>query len=155
MKFNEIFKMFFMAAVLMAGLSACSVDEPAAGGPVQGDKVAPLTSDAVAGELLVRFDKFGAVTKKNKLYGRIILNNKRAQRNSLYAFWNINISAAVEIKVRRARYFLPSFLKHDCFKQWSTDKSRAACILHFNTARNKYSLKRVAICKCRASYFDK
>lgn len=57
MKFNEIFKMFFMAAVLMAGLSACSVDEPAAGGPVQGDKVAPLTSDAVAGELLVRFDE--------------------------------------------------------------------------------------------------
>ena len=56
----------------MAGLSACSLDEPVTG--VEPQKVAPVGTDAVAGELLGRFDdsvseildKAGLITKSGE-----------------------------------------------------------------------------------------
>ena len=56
----------------MAGLSACSLDEPVTG--VEPQKVSPVSADAVAGELLVRFDegvseildKAGLITKSGE-----------------------------------------------------------------------------------------
>lgn len=57
----------------MAGLSACSLDEPVTG--VEPQKVSPVSADAVAGELLVRFDegvseildKAGLITKSGEV----------------------------------------------------------------------------------------
>ena len=54
---NNIYKLVFMTAALLAGLSSCSVDDPVSGGAMQPEKVAPVSDDAVAGELLVRFDE--------------------------------------------------------------------------------------------------
>ena len=45
---------YVLAAVLFAGLTACSVEGPDAGDPVE--KVPEVSQDALAGELLVRFD---------------------------------------------------------------------------------------------------
>ena len=45
-----------MAAALLAGLSACSIEEPVTGGANEPSKVAPAGEGVVAGELLVRFD---------------------------------------------------------------------------------------------------
>ena len=52
---KNIYKIFLMAGALVAGLSACSLDEPVTGAEPQ--KVSPVSADAVAGELLVRFDE--------------------------------------------------------------------------------------------------
>ena len=72
MNMKNIYKIVLMAGVLMAGLSACSLDEPVTG--VEPQKVAPVSTDAVAGELLVRFDesvseildKAGLITKSGE-----------------------------------------------------------------------------------------
>jgi subtilisin family serine protease len=53
---KNIYIKVFMAAALLAGLSACSVEEPVTGGTNEPVKVAPVGEDVVAGELLVRFD---------------------------------------------------------------------------------------------------
>ena len=45
-----------MAAVLMSGLAACSVKEPATGILTDADKAPQITEDVVDGQLLVRFD---------------------------------------------------------------------------------------------------
>ena len=45
-----------MAAVLMSGLAACSVKEPATGIQTDLDKTPQMTEDVVDGQLLVRFD---------------------------------------------------------------------------------------------------
>ena len=55
MNMKNIYKIFLMAGALVAGLSACSLDEPVTGAEPQ--KVSPVSADAVAGELLVRFDE--------------------------------------------------------------------------------------------------
>ena len=55
---KNIYRIVFTAAVLLAGLSACSVEEPVTGGGVnEPEKVSPAGSDVVTGELLVRFDE--------------------------------------------------------------------------------------------------
>jgi subtilisin family serine protease len=54
---KNIYRIIFMAAVLLAGLSACSVEEPVTGGVNEPEKVSPVGSDVVTGELLVRFDE--------------------------------------------------------------------------------------------------
>ena len=46
----------FSIIALAAGLSSCSVEGPLSEGVREPQKVSPVTSDAVAGELLVRFD---------------------------------------------------------------------------------------------------
>ena len=56
MHMKNIYIKVFMAAALLAGLSACSVEEPVTGGTNEPVKVAPVGEDVVAGELLVRFD---------------------------------------------------------------------------------------------------
>ncbi len=53
---KNIYIKVFMAAALLAGLSACSVEEPVTGGTNEPAKVSPVGEDVVAGELLVRFD---------------------------------------------------------------------------------------------------
>ena len=45
-----------MAAVLLAGLASCSVEEPATGTDTEVQKTPQLTEDVVQGQLLVRFD---------------------------------------------------------------------------------------------------
>lgn len=45
-----------MAAVLMAGFAACSVEGPETGTLTEGDKAPMITEDVVKGQLLVRFD---------------------------------------------------------------------------------------------------
>ena len=45
-----------MAAVLMAGFAACSVEGPETGTQTEGDKAPMITEDVVKGQLLVRFD---------------------------------------------------------------------------------------------------
>ena len=57
MHMKDIYRIIFMAAVLLAGLSACSVEEPVTGGVNEPEKVSPAGSDVVKGELLVRFDE--------------------------------------------------------------------------------------------------
>lgn len=57
MHMKNIYRIIFMAAVLLAGLSACSVEEPVTGGVNEPEKVSPVGSDVVTGELLVRFDE--------------------------------------------------------------------------------------------------
>lgn len=47
---------YVMAAVLMSGLAACSVKEPATGIQTDIDKTPQMTEDVVDGQLLVRFD---------------------------------------------------------------------------------------------------
>ena len=47
---------YVMAAVLMSGLAACSVKEPATGIQTDIDKTPQLSEDVVDGQLLVRFD---------------------------------------------------------------------------------------------------
>jgi len=54
---KNIYRIVFMAVALVAGLSACSVEEPVTGGSTEIEKVAPAGSDVIAGELLVRFDE--------------------------------------------------------------------------------------------------
>ena len=54
MKFN--IKISIIAAALIAGLAACSVEEPLVSGPDAQDKVSPIAEDVLGGELLVRFD---------------------------------------------------------------------------------------------------
>ena len=69
---KNIYKIVLMAGALVTGLSACSLDEPVTG--VEPQKVAPVSVDAVAGELLVRFDegvseildKAGLITKSGE-----------------------------------------------------------------------------------------
>ena len=56
MHMKNIYIKVFMAAALLAGLSACSVEEPVTGGADVPEKVAPAGEGVVAGELLVRFD---------------------------------------------------------------------------------------------------
>ena len=51
------FKIFMSVIALAAGLSACSVKEPVAGVSDQPQKISPVSGDALAGELLVRFDE--------------------------------------------------------------------------------------------------
>ena len=53
---KNIYIKVFMAAALLAGLSACSVEEPVTDGANVPEKVAPAGEGVVAGELLVRFD---------------------------------------------------------------------------------------------------
>ena len=53
---KNIYIKVFMAAALLAGLSACSIEEPVTGGANEPSKVAPAGEGVVAGELLVRFD---------------------------------------------------------------------------------------------------
>ena len=73
MNMKNIYKIVLMAGALMAGLSACSLDEPVTG--VEPQKVSPVSADAVAGELLVRFDegvseildKAGLITKSGEV----------------------------------------------------------------------------------------
>ena len=47
---------YVMAAVLMAGFAACSVEGPETGTLTEGDKAPMITEDVVKGQLLVRFD---------------------------------------------------------------------------------------------------
>lgn len=47
---------YVMAAVLMAGFAACSVEGPETGTQTEGDKAPMITEDVVKGQLLVRFD---------------------------------------------------------------------------------------------------
>ena len=56
MHMKNIYIKVFMAAALLAGLSACSVEEPVTDGANVPEKVAPAGEGVVAGELLVRFD---------------------------------------------------------------------------------------------------
>ena len=66
---KNIYGIIFLAASMIAGLSACSMEEPFTEDAPQ--KVSPVSVDAVSGELLVRFDegvadildKAGVVTK--------------------------------------------------------------------------------------------
>ena len=57
MHMKNIYRIIFTAALLLAGLSACSVEEPVTGGVNAPEKVSPVGSDVVTGELLVRFDE--------------------------------------------------------------------------------------------------
>ena len=57
MHMKNIYRIIFTAALLLAGLSACSVEEPVTGGANEPEKVSPVGSDVVTGELLVRFDE--------------------------------------------------------------------------------------------------
>lgn len=54
---KNIYGIILMAVALIAGLASCDVKEPLAGEPELHDKVSPVSTDAVAGELLVRFDE--------------------------------------------------------------------------------------------------
>lgn len=47
---------YVMAAVLMAGLAACSVEGPETGSLTEGNKAPLITEDVLGGQLLVRFD---------------------------------------------------------------------------------------------------
>lgn len=47
---------YAMAAVLLTGLSACSVDVPETGALAEDKNTPQLTEDVVQGQLLVRFD---------------------------------------------------------------------------------------------------
>ena len=47
---------YVLASVLMTGLTACSIDEQKVESGLDSPKVSQLTSDVVAGQLLVRFD---------------------------------------------------------------------------------------------------
>ena len=49
-------KSIILAAVLLAGLASCSVEEPATGTDTEVQKTPQLTEDVVQGQLLVRFD---------------------------------------------------------------------------------------------------
>lgn len=49
-------KSMILAAVLLAGLASCSVEEPATGTDTEVQKTPQLTEDVVQGQLLVRFD---------------------------------------------------------------------------------------------------
>ena len=57
MHMKNIFRIFLLAAAILFGLSACSVEEPVSGGPNEPVKVAPAGADVIKGELLVRFDE--------------------------------------------------------------------------------------------------
>ena len=52
---KNINKIVLLAGILVMGFSACSLDEPVT--DVETPKVSPVVTDAVAGELLVRFDE--------------------------------------------------------------------------------------------------
>ena len=55
MNMKNINKIVLLAGILVMGFSACSLDEPVT--DVETPKVSPVVTDAVAGELLVRFDE--------------------------------------------------------------------------------------------------
>ena len=54
---KNIYRLIFTTAVIAASLTACSVEEPVTGAVKEPQKVSPVSDDAVAGELLVRFDE--------------------------------------------------------------------------------------------------
>ena len=54
---KNIYRLIFTTAVIAASLTACSVEEPVTGAVKEPLKVSPVSDDAVAGELLVRFDE--------------------------------------------------------------------------------------------------
>ena len=54
---KNIYRTIVLAAVIAAGLSACSIEEPVTGNLNEPQKVSPVSEGAVAGELLVRFDE--------------------------------------------------------------------------------------------------
>ena len=54
---KNIYGIILMTAAMVAGLASCDVKEPLAGEPEHSIKVSPVSTDAVAGELLVRFDE--------------------------------------------------------------------------------------------------
>ena len=56
MKMKSSYKIFIVAAALMSGLTACSVEEALNGVELEQDKVSQISEGAVSGELLVRFD---------------------------------------------------------------------------------------------------
>lgn len=53
---NTIFKISIVAAAFMTGFSACSVEDVVPVQPDLSEKVAPVSQEALEGELLVRFD---------------------------------------------------------------------------------------------------
>lgn len=57
MHMKNIYRTIVLAAVIAAGLSACSIEEPVTGNLNEPQKVSPVSEGAVAGELLVRFDE--------------------------------------------------------------------------------------------------
>ena len=57
MDMKNIYRLIFTTAVIAASLTACSVEEPVTGAVKEPQKVSPVSNDAVAGELLVRFDE--------------------------------------------------------------------------------------------------
>ena len=57
MDMKNIYRLIFTTAVIAASLTACSVEEPVTGAVKEPQKVSPVSDDAVAGELLVRFDE--------------------------------------------------------------------------------------------------
>ena len=54
---KNIYRLILTTTVIAASLAACSVEDPVAGVPEEPLKVSPVSDDAVAGELLVRFDE--------------------------------------------------------------------------------------------------
>lgn len=54
---KNIYRLIFTTALIAASLTACSVEEPVTGAVKEPQKVSPVSDDAVAGELLVRFDE--------------------------------------------------------------------------------------------------
>ena len=57
MDMKNIYRLILTTTVIAASLAACSVEDPVAGVPEEPLKVSPVSDDAVAGELLVRFDE--------------------------------------------------------------------------------------------------
>jgi len=57
MDMKNIYRFIFTTAVIAASLTACSVEEPVTGAVKEPQKVSHVSDDAVAGELLVRFDE--------------------------------------------------------------------------------------------------
>ena len=57
MDMKNIYRLIFTTALIAASLTACSVEEPVTGAVKEPQKVSPVSDDAVAGELLVRFDE--------------------------------------------------------------------------------------------------
>ena len=54
---KNIYRLILTTTIIAASLAACSVEDPVAGVPEEPLKVSPVSDDAVAGELLVRFDE--------------------------------------------------------------------------------------------------
>lgn len=75
---KNIYGIILVAAAMLAGLPACDVKEPLAGGTDHHQKVSPINADVVEGELLVRFDEgvseildaAGLITKAGEMPAR-------------------------------------------------------------------------------------